>query len=52
MHFWSNLYIIINCLWSLYFNIVEKRFAYFKKILQYLDYDSDKLSNEVDDILW
>ena len=51
MHFWSNLCIIIDCFRSLYFNIIEKRFAYFKKILQYLDYDSDKLSNEVNDIL-
>ncbi len=52
MYFWSNLCIIIDCLRFLYFNIVKKRSAYFKKILQYLDYDSDKLSNEVDDILW
>ncbi len=52
MYFWSDLCIIIDCLRSLYFNIVEERSAYLKKILQYLDYDSDKLSNEVDDILW
>ncbi len=52
MHFWSDLCIIINCFRSLYFNIIKKRSAYLKKILQYLDYDSDKLSNEVDDILW
>ncbi len=52
MYFWNDLCIIINCLQFLYFNIVEKRSAYFKKILQYLDYDFDKLSNEVDDILW
>ncbi len=52
MHFWSNLCIIIDCLRFLYFNIIEKTSAYLKKILQYLDYDSDKLSNKVDDILW
>ncbi len=52
MYFWNNLCIIIDYFQSLYFNIIEKRSAYLKKILQYLDYDFDKLSNEVDDILW